>query len=258
MDNYHSIYRLKIEHEYFRENICHAISITPLGLRLMKRRGILFRQTAVNEWDMVCDSSKIGASILTEVLTFGVSISDPAFILYTNWTEFNPSSSYRLELPATTTDAVAAIKQARGKRMINSSFCTIELQFTENMLKEIQSGKFQTDILRFYPKAAKWEYLFIPRNGKENSGRKFILKESDDKIIFSDPQAVEILGKKALRFLSDDKITIKEYYNYRINFLEMIPDSTQVKKTLMKDIPYPKPGNFLNMQTDVIQHICYF
>ncbi|MDU1891993.1 MAG: hypothetical protein E6767_15000 [Dysgonomonas sp.] len=258
MDNYRSIYYLKIEHGYFQENICRAISVTPLDLDLMKRRGILFRQTAVNEWDIICDSSKIGANILSEVFTFGISISDPAFILYTNWTEFNPSSSYRLKLPTTTTDAVAAIKQTQEKRMINSCFCTIELQFTENMLKEIQSGKFRTDILRFYPKAMWWEYFFIPRNGKENSGSNFVLKESDGKIIFSDPQAVEILGKKALRFLSDNKIAMKEYYDYRINLQEMIPDCTQVKKTLMKDIPHPKPGNFLNVQADVIQHICYF
>lgn len=258
MGNYGSIYRLKIEHEYFRENVCRAISIIPHAFGLMKRRGILFKQTAVNEWDIICDSSTIGANILTEVFTFGIIISDPAFILYTDWTEFNPSSTYRLELPATTTDAVAAIRQTQGKRLINSCFCTIELQFLENMLKEIQNGKFRTDTLRFYPKAVKWEYFFIPRNGKENSGNKFVLKESDDKIIFSDPQAVEILGQKALHFSSDDKIIIKEYYNYRINLLEMIPDGTQIKKTLMKDIPHPKPGNFLNMQTDVIQHICYF
>lgn len=258
MDNYCSIYRLRIEHGYFRENVCRTISISPPGPSLMKRKGILFKQIAVNEWDIICDSSKIGVDILTGVLTFGISISDPAFILYTDWAGFNPSSSYRLELPATTTDAVTAIKQTQGKRMINSCFCTVELQFTENMLKEIQSGKLQTNILKFYPKAVKWEYFFIPRNGKEDSGSNFVLKESDDKIIFSEPQAVEILGKKALRFLSNDKITIKEYYNYRINLLEMISDGTQIKKTLIKDMPYPKPGNFLNVQTDVIQHICYF
>lgn len=260
MDNFRALYRLKIEHDYFGQNMCRSmrISIDRAGLDLMKRRGILFKQTATNEWSIIGKQSNAGTNITSEVLTLQMNISDPAFVLYTDWDDFHPTSLYRLSLPATTTDAVAAIRKTDEKRRINSGFCIIDLQFTENMFRSMCEGNLITDTLTFYSKEVQWEYLFIPRNEEENVGKKLILKEFDDKICFSASEEVEIYEKKAWRFLSEEKIKIQEYYNFCISLQEIIPNRLQTQKKLIKNIPHPVSGNFVNEQPHVLRHICYF
>lgn len=55
MDSYRTLYRIKVEHDYFDGKPCTALQcrLTPQGEALARRRGLLFRQTAENEWTVL-------------------------------------------------------------------------------------------------------------------------------------------------------------------------------------------------------------
>lgn len=71
MGTYRPLYSLRVEHDYYDNLACRALAfrLKAGGVDLCRRRGLLFRQTAVNEWTLLydCDSA-------------GVDTSSPAFI----------------------------------------------------------------------------------------------------------------------------------------------------------------------------------
>lgn len=99
MGTYRPLYNIRIEHEYFDGNICRAMQcrISPSGQALCHRRGLLFRQTGTNEWTILYDDAGAGVDTLSDVLALELVMADPAFVLYTQWNGFQPSSAYRLE-----------------------------------------------------------------------------------------------------------------------------------------------------------------
>lgn len=101
MSNYRPLYSFRIEHDYFAEGICRSLqcAVLPSGGELMTQRGLLLRQTARNEWTVLYDTEGAGVDINSDVITFGMTISDPAFVLYTQWPGFDPGAVYQLELP---------------------------------------------------------------------------------------------------------------------------------------------------------------
>ena len=98
MGTYRPLYNIRIEHEYFDGNICRAMQcrISPSGQALCHRRGLLFRQTGTNEWTILYDDAGAGVDTLSDVLALELVMADPAFVLYTQWNGFQPSSAYRL------------------------------------------------------------------------------------------------------------------------------------------------------------------
>ena len=99
MGTYRPLYNIRIEHEYFDGNICRAMQcrISPSGQALCHRRGLLFRQTGTNEWTILYDDAGAGVDTLSDVLALELVMADPAFVLYTQWNGFQPSSAYRLD-----------------------------------------------------------------------------------------------------------------------------------------------------------------
>lgn len=58
MSTYRPLYNFRIEHDYFVGSICRALqcAVLPMGQELMSQRGLLFRQTAQNEWTVLYDA----------------------------------------------------------------------------------------------------------------------------------------------------------------------------------------------------------
>lgn len=56
MSSYSPLYTLSIRHGYFDDGLCRAFSCTPApsGQELMRRRGLLFRQTDAGSWTTLC------------------------------------------------------------------------------------------------------------------------------------------------------------------------------------------------------------
>ena len=101
MSSYSPLYTLSIRHGYFDDSLCRAFSCTPApsGQELMRRRGLLFRQTDAGSWTVLCDTAGSGPDTGTDVLELDLAITDPQFVLYTLWENFCPTAAYSLALP---------------------------------------------------------------------------------------------------------------------------------------------------------------
>ena len=127
MSNYRTLYSLNVEHGYFDNGICRALRcrFSPRGADLWSRRGLLFRQSGPNAWTVLYDSDGAGVDTSSDTLLLEMDITDPAFVLYTRWDGFRPTSAYGLELPAVsgTVEAAQSIREAAPKRGIGEGFC---------------------------------------------------------------------------------------------------------------------------------------
>ena len=153
MSTYRPLYSFRIEHDYFVGGICRALqcAVLPTGQELMSQRGLLFRQTAQNEWTVLYDADGAGVDTASDAIAFGMSISDPAFVLYTEWQGFEPSAVYSLSLPLANGNANATdvITDTESKRRIGMPLCTITLRLTEDVWQAAVNGTPTCDTIRF-------------------------------------------------------------------------------------------------------------
>lgn len=249
MNEYRPIYRLSIEHDYFKDKSCRGISvrIASPGMELMRRRGLLLRQTAVNEWTLLCRSGSAGVDPETDVLTFDLHLTDPAFPLFTDWQAFEPQKSYSLRLPAETPEASEAILQTDGRGSIGAGFCKAELHFT--------AGMPDHDLLRFHARKFCWEYFFIARNGDFTNGSGLALREAKGLLGFTGFEPVEFMGGKAWRTVSEEPVAVCESYGYQLSLQEETARSHIVR---LRNVPHPLVGNHLGAPDGVLRQVCYF
>lgn len=271
MSNYRLLYRLRIEHDYFVRALHPIVQLKVVASTadLMKRRGLIFKQTDINEWCVISCNSNAEIDIQPDVFILEMSISDPAFFHYTEWASFDPSSLYYLSLPTIETDVTKAIKKEKKrekekenegieknekKRRINSGFCTIDLHFS----KAILEGDPITNTLMFHSKELYWEYFFIARNEEYLNEKEIVLKEAKGEVAFSNFNVTEIYGHKALCFRSESKLKLADIYNLHFSLLELSPNSSNTRKVLIRSVAHPVVGRFIAKRTDTLLNICYF
>ena len=102
MGTYRPLYSLRVEHDYYDNLACRALAfrLKAGGVDLCRRRGLLFRQTAVNEWTLLYDCDSAGVDTSSDKVEAELCITDPAFVLFTDWAALRPENAYTLELPA--------------------------------------------------------------------------------------------------------------------------------------------------------------
>ena len=163
MSNYRTLYSLTVEHGYFDNGTCRALRcrISPRGADLWRRRGLLFRQSGPNAWTVLYDSDGAGVDTSSDTLLLEMDITDPAFVLYTQWDGFRPTSAYGLELPAVsgTVEAAHSIRETAPKRGIGESFCTVRIRLTDGLFRAAQDGTPESCTLVFHAPEHRWEYL---------------------------------------------------------------------------------------------------
>ena len=127
-----------------------------------------------DEWTILYDDAGAGVDTLSDVLALELVMADPAFVLYTQWNGFQPSSAYRLELPVgqETLEATGAIVEQSANRQIGKGFCTVLLRLTEEVFSSAKAGTPETACLQFHVPEYRWEYLFVSRGGEKFSPEK--------------------------------------------------------------------------------------
>lgn len=253
MDEYRILYTLNFEHSYISSSICKAIDVqvNQASLLLMKRRGLLFRQTKANEWSLFCKKTDLGKFSESDIILLNLYISDPAFLLYTQWDGFNLTKMYGLALPAKEreTNATILIKETGKKQGIGYGFCLAELH-----LSELVSSTGE-DILQFKAKAANWEFLFISRSNQLPDEKNLKIKEDTNKLIFGDFDCFDFLGTKALRVKSTAQTPMCECYGYILKLIEEKSGGATI--TILSELPYPMPGVYQSNEMDTLRQICY-
>jgi hypothetical protein len=261
MGKYRPLYHFCIEHDYFDRNRCRAIGchISPEGGDLLHRRGLLFRQLSSNEWTIFFDDMSTGVNTGSDVLTLELDITDPTLVTYTKWAEIHPDSAYLLKLPGLTEslDASDCIEETAYRRKIGVGFCTVQLQFTEEMWQAAKNGNPQMCRLQFHACERKWEYLFIPQNGKTGPFEKIHLEEINRRLSFIPFTKTIVYGKNVLYTVSKDTIAMKEHYPFHLKLI-LFSEGNRQKQVLLREVPLPSPDAFIAKDSETIRQICYY
>lgn len=256
MESYRILYRIRVEHDYFDGAPCLALQcrLTPWGMELTRRRGLLFRQTAPGEWTLLFRKVPDTAN---DVLTLYLSIADTQFALYTAWNGFRPSAAYSLELPASdgTVDA-AAIRPTGERRAIGAGFCTLSLPLTDGIVRAASEGNPVQAVLHFVEASAQWEYLFIPRNGNITPLGRLQLEDATGQVRFTNFRECKAYGRKAWLTRSEESIPLRRSYSCRLRL--MAQNGGRFKRVLLAQVPPPELGRYMDAPKGIIRQICLY
>lgn len=256
--NYRPLYSLRIEHDYFDRGVCRALRcrIAPAEAGLWHRRGLLLRQPCGNEWTVLYDSDGAGVDTASDVLALEMDMTDPAFVLYTQWEGFQPDAAYSLELPSEeeTADAANAIRRTASGRGIGSGFCKVRIRLTEKLLQAAREGRAESCTLRFRAPECRWEYLLVPRAGDTVAAERYLLEEADGKLHFPPFEPELIYGRELLRTISEESIPMRERYGYRLRVVAPAGSGGR-KQTILRHLAPPEPGRFLDAARGVLRQV---
>lgn len=261
MGAYGRLYSIRFTHDYFNRDICRALlcRVTAPGTGLLRRRGLLFKRMAENEWALLCDLSGPGPDTAADVLALELQLADRDFVLYTRWPDFRPDAACLLELPSAggTVEAAEAIAETGERRKIGSGFCSVRLALTEETLAAARSGNPACCTLRFHAPEYRWEYLFLPERGTAPECGALCLEAAEGKfrIPFTDFERVREFGREAYRTVSEEPLPMKERYAFRLRLCISAADG-RPKRTILRDVPPPVSGRHLSGGPGLIRQVC--
>ncbi len=261
MGTYERLYNLRILHDYFDGAVCRAVQCRPAasGAGLMRRRGLLFKQTAENEWTILYDPSGAGPEIGADRLSFELRFAEPDFVLCTHWPTFRPDAVYRLHLPSGGGDLEAAEHLAASEERctIGSGVCAATLAPTEETIGAARAGTPPCCTLRFHAPAYRWEYLFLPESEPAPDCRTLCLEAVNGKnsYRFAAFEQVRAFGRAAYRTISEEAIPLRERYGFRLRLISSA-GADRPKRTILRDVPPPIPGRHRSCGLGFIRQIC--
>lgn len=258
MESYLRLYRITVRHDYFGESPCPLLRLRPSseGETLMRRRGMMFREEAAGTWSLFFteepDTEK-------DVMLLDLSIADPMFVLYTDWSGFRPTDSYDLRLPASEgqLDATAAIAHTDRKRSIGSGFCTVALRLTEELVQAARSGKPEEVVLQFHAPKKRWEYLFFPQTEESIDGKQLLLEDMTGSVAFSPFTRCKAYGREAWRTVSENPVAMRTTYRCRLRLTALRGNGKQ-KHVLLSHVEPPQPGRYTSKDKEMLRQVCYF
>lgn len=267
MEIYKPLYRITIEHDYFNNRACPALSlrITSQGLQLARQRTLLFRQTAVNEWTLLYDSTDPGVDTERDMLEFSLNITDPIFTLYTEWGGLHPAGTYLLQLPAKEEEmekknkvsVMSAIRPLNEKLKFRASFCTVRLRLTKELLEAAEADDPKQEVLHFSAPEVQWEYFFLSRSKEHISPDDLLLEDAIGKLKFSDFKECEVFGKTAVYTITKDSFPLLENLGSHLRLIALKGERKQ-RRVLLSQVPLPDLGRFQSGQSGIIRQICYY
>lgn len=263
MESYRPLYRIVVKHEYFEGKPCGFLQcgLSAQGKLLAARRGLLFHEVSANEWQILYDAAGAGVDTENDVLELGLRVKDPGFVQYTEWKDICPSAVYTLELPLSSEEknAVAAIHRTDEKGKIGSSFCTIRLHLTEQLMKVAKAKTPETCILHFPARKVYWEYIFIPRD-KDNSipAGSLLLEDTTGKVIFRNLYKTQAYGREVWRTKSIKSIPVRSVYDCRLRLVVQPVEEGSSKHILLRQVKPPEYGQFQSRRADCLRQVCYY
>lgn len=254
MKNYRELFRVVVEHDYYEKGGCRAFSLalTSQGLALAQRRGFCFKQMADNEWALLYQKRPA----LTDDMTMILSCSDASFPLYTQWEGYAPYAVYDLELPShETVEADTDFVLHKGGRGLGMGMCSILLHLDGTLYDAAEAGTPMRTAIHFKARAARWSYLFIPREGREFATGRLRLEDENGQVAFSD-FVDDSASPNAVSTTSLDEIPLRCRYDCKLRLVAL--DANGRKIVLLENVAPPEPGRFLDAPQGTVQSICYY
>jgi hypothetical protein len=285
MNKYLEIYRISIHHEFFEENQCSSINISPTGScrNELNNLGLFIKRRSINEWSLLIRNDELHKENFLfwlynkQSLDFCMEVTHNDFFLYTNWPDFSFTKDYAFEVDHKALDALIKTNKVKFGLLPNNGTIPvriIEKEKSSNHGIAILNTTFSREIIenrwanphkdpyhiniQFYPLKVRWEFIMLPRNNKKN--QKLILRESEKLLNLSPLEEFEMLpGQNAYKGFTTEDLYLKENYSYQIQLWEK---RNQGKKIILDHIPIPITGecpvNKKHDELQVITRYCYF
>lgn len=217
------IYRVNVFHDYFDDGYWDMrMEPTPETWVLLSRRNVLFKPAGTGRWRLLADSKNPFRQ--DDALFFSLKPQDP---LYSYYTELTPENKiYPEGIPF---------------RLFESE-------------KEPEEGNGNEKNLFFYSKTLFWEYIICTGNRENDSSATLFLEEREHKIRFDRSGELSCQGKPCVRFVSHEKIKLKETYGYSLFLYE---EKGYGRRILMKNLNPPVPGKFVCEREYCIRQFIY-
>lgn len=185
-----------------------------------------------------------------------MDITDPAFVLYTRWDGFRPTSAYGLELPAVsgTVEAAQSIRETAPKRGIGEGFCTVRIRLTDGLFRAAQDGTPESCTLVFHAPEHRWEYLLETHTDGMYGTEDLLIEEYGGKLTFPPPEPVTEYGRRMLRTVSSETVPMHERYSYRLKLTA--GGNTSRRRVLLKSLPLPQAGAYLDAAPGLLRQVC--
>lgn len=241
------IWTLQIKHPYYRNTICQDVDVTPCPhtCELINRHGYFLRKFNVGEWCLL-DMQNTGM-VTGEQYRFYVHMKDNKLAYITAPGIILPERAIKLK-----TDNVnntIEIPNITFERIDSRPGIIFDIDIR---LQDINSDISGTTEIHLPVTEYFWEYLFIHRYS-ESKG-KLSLQDISNTVNFTEGEEIDYQNNKAVLFRSLTKIPCSESYPGNLTLTETIRDR---KRELMRQLPFPQPGMFLDAPPDVIRQVLY-
>lgn len=257
MESYRILYRIRIRHDYFNGQPCKSLEcrLTDAGEALAFRRGLLFRETAPDEWALLFGQEP---DTENDVLFLNLVNTSSMLPIYTACEGWEPSANYELRLPASgeTVEVFKTMRPTGKKRAIGSGFCTLFLRLTDEMLQAAKAGKPMQTVLHFEAAEAQWEFQFFHRENEPLPSGQLVLEDRNGQLKFTAFEEQEIRGRKAWITRSESRIRMSRDYPYTLRLI-LYNEGTQ-KRVLLARVAPPEPGQYLDAPKGILRRICIF
>ncbi len=285
MSKYLEIYRIVVNHEFFEENQCTCINLSPtvkcsedlIGL------GLFIKRRSINEWSLLIRNNELHKENLLlwlynkRKLSFCLEVTHSDFFLYTNWPDFSFVKDYAFDVDHNVMDILSKnkkvkfgllpkigeipVKTIENKKSSNHGVAMINISFSREIIETrwLHPDKEAYRIsIQFYPLKVKWEFVMLPKNNKKN--QKLLLKESEKRLNITPLEEFEMLpGQYAYRGSTSEDIYLRENNTYQIQLWEQ---KSQGKKMILDHIPVPTTSEYKIVNSHdkscVITKYCYF
>lgn len=217
------IYEVNIFHDYFKAKFWNTeLTPTPETVVLLSRRNVLFKQFGIGKWGLISENEHPFRA--DDNLFFTLKPLDPFYSYYTDLTPENK------------------------KYMEGIPFQLLGSQYSSPIGKASEMNLF------FYSKTLYWEYIIGMSKVDSYTPYTLYMEDRVRKITFGRCEKIEFLGKPCFRFVSNEKIKLKQTYDSSLFLYE---DKGLGRRILMRNLSAPVPGKFISGQRDCIQHYIY-
>lgn len=247
MTNSQIIWTLRIKHHYYQNGLCPDVDMFPCPntRELMNRRGYILRKFNQGEWRLL-DILDTG-TIADEQYRFHVKMNDNKLIYITAAGMLLPEKAIKIRV--NNVNSTTEIPESTSERTNSRPGIIFEIDLT---LQDINNDIPATTEIHIPVAEYFWEYLFIHRYSESKGNLS--LQDISNTVIFTKGGETDYQNNKAVLFRSLTKIPCSESYPGNLTLTETIRDR---KRELMRQLPFPQPGMFLDAPPDVIRQVLY-
>lgn len=248
MQEYSVIWRIKLNHPYYKGGECAYFDLIPTARTAarMVARGVFLKKMGVATWGIIGTAEVLLDD--EDLFEFDVYFKNRQFLYITDNAGSKTGECPLIEMNGS--ESTPFVFSVSAYPVVNVSPGVI----ARIILKLHAGGKGgeASHELNFRVPERYLEYIFLSRSG--GADKELLLEDVDRKITFSPGEKIDYMGRTGYRFRSTEKLLLAESPDIRLQLLELFGTNRRV---IVKRLPYPEIGMFIDAPSDVLRAVYY-